>query len=760
MGLSVPLAVDAILPLPGGLPCRSVVANGDSLVTGNDGGYINFISVASGSFELTSCLAKVEAADSKRHCVVAAGDSNGKVHIFDLKSGSTLVTYEVGHEESPKPTIVWTLAFVGSALFSGDSRGTVSVWDVEVGGIVSSFRSHAADVLALAVSMDNQSVFAAGADPVIHRFDLCQTENIAQWQPSGVIRGSQRDIRGLVFVQRGEAGDLRSFSGDMDHLLAVGNEARLQILPCPRSDFGDKPPVSRRGQKGFVLKVPPPICLPFWPLTVTPTLPLAVHFAQETFKSTDSTPARLCLMQHADYVSLYRLPPRPKRIFEVKKTPRYFLKLAHIQPKLGNHIRTCCISPCGKFIAYSDEIRSRVLKVEHPVSVRLFLPTYLILSSKLYKFKYKYIQKSWKFNPNEPAPLTTLSRLAWVKAGRRGIQSRTSSTSSDADNTDSEDGHSLFLSLDQSSADLFVTNEVNSFDEQLLPRKRKAATAIGDHQTTDDQAVESSNIPSSCLMAFTPNSSCLVSVDEATMQITCRRLDSGVEMWRFTPGKENFKDECITLLTMACRDGRVLVHAFNDNSSKGQRHLFTCPKVADPVRPRHHPRPVSIALRVEEGDETVTACVTVLYTTGQIIEWAIPLQVVKPDADAEVVMVGSPQTDSWLDEFWQRHSTSWRKCMPRFHSMDYLPGGHVIILASRGFCLALDRREQIRDNDIQVAFLDRNWKGPDGCLNVFYRTKTMLQCTVLADRIAALRMDAKPAIANLPAPLLRKRFGT
>ncbi len=42
----------------------------------------------------------------------------------------------------------------------------------------------------------------------------------------------------------------------------------------------------------------------------------------------------------------------------------------------------------------------------------------------------------------------------------------------------------------------------------------------------------------------------------------------------------------------------------------------------------------------------------------------------------------------------------------------------------------------------------------------FYLRQTMLQCTVLPDRIAALKMDIKEAVAGLPAPLAKKRFGT
>ena len=270
-------------------------------------------------------------------------------------------------------------------LFSGDSRGTVSVWDVVIGGLISSFKCHNADVLSFAVSIDHQSVFAAGADPIIHRFDRCQTESIcryscsfpnslnypfsaAQWQPSGVIRGSQRDVRCLLFVRRGEIAGIRSCNSDLDHLIAAGNDARIQLLPCPLSNLGDKMPIPRRRLTvNFTSKSPPPIYLPFWPLSVTPNLPIGAHFAYSTFSPESGSHARLCLIQHAEYMSLYKLPRKPKRLFQPKDSKRCIIKLAKILPKRGNHITTCCISPCGKFIAYSDNVRLRILKIVHPV---------------------------------------------------------------------------------------------------------------------------------------------------------------------------------------------------------------------------------------------------------------------------------------------------------------------------------------------------------------------------------------------------------
>ena len=47
---------------------------------------------------------------------------------------------------------------------SGDSSGSTQFWDGNQGTFLQAFTDHKADVLSLAPSPSNQSVFAAGAD--------------------------------------------------------------------------------------------------------------------------------------------------------------------------------------------------------------------------------------------------------------------------------------------------------------------------------------------------------------------------------------------------------------------------------------------------------------------------------------------------------------------------------------------------------------------------------------------------------------------
>lgn len=160
-----------------------------------------------------------------------------------------------------------------------------------------------------------------------------------------------------------------------------------------------------------------------------------------------------------------------------------------------------------------------------------------------------------------------------------------------------------------------------------------------------------------------------------------------------------------TVLALACLDGRVLVHSFSQHRVI---HVFTCPKMAPfLLNQKQSSRPVSIALRSSAASENQPIVhLAVLYTTGQVTEWSIPLAQLQGEKEVGV----APKMDSWLEEFWRCHGEVWKRRMPRFHSLGYLDSGleeaemgKKLLLASRGFCLYIDRR-QVRVIPLNTTF--------------------------------------------------------
>ncbi|KAM3186873.1 hypothetical protein ACTXT7_003464 [Hymenolepis weldensis] len=612
---------------------------------------------------------------------------------------------------------------------------------------------------------------------------------VAQWQPSGFIKGGRRDINCLLFIGEGESTGLRSYNTDVDYLVAAGNDSRLKLLPCPHTlaTLGGKGGLTRkqRRKENAISKLPTPIHLPFWPFSMTPNLPLAAHFAEETFGVTEGPAARICLIQHMDHLNLYRLPCKLNK--KTKNQLRHVLQLARIQPLRGNYIVTSAISPCGKFLAYSDAVRSRVLKIEQSAS-----------------------QKSWHFDAASGEPVVILSRFGWINnTQERRIRSISSSVSSDNEAAGGEEAAdemstSRFF-LDQSSADLFVTSTKGEsslgalssldkdFDSHLAgaapsTRKRKASAMMVDGGKSEDQSDEASALPPASLIAFTPSSESLVAVDPVNQSVVCRRLDTGVECWSLSkhsaPTTDNtpvapihilkmakFAEEhsSLILLVIASLDARVSIYLFKEGENSPPTLLFTCPRAADPIHIGHHPRPVDIALRTgkfkvrkgESGDANSDlkslARIAVFYTSGQLSEWTLPLSLV---GGGGVKLKGTPKTDQWLEEFWQQNGTAWRRLMPRFCYLNYYYGGKILILGSKNLCLTIDRRKKVAPKDVQWAFRERKNKISDRCLHIFDTVKNAIQHAVLSDRIAAVTLDVAAANAELPVPLKKKHFGT
>lgn len=66
---------------------------------------------------------------------------------------------------------VWAaLVLADGTIVSGDSGGNVQIWDAGHGTLITGFRQHKADVLALAASPGGDTLFASGADPQIAIF--------------------------------------------------------------------------------------------------------------------------------------------------------------------------------------------------------------------------------------------------------------------------------------------------------------------------------------------------------------------------------------------------------------------------------------------------------------------------------------------------------------------------------------------------------------------------------------------------------------
>ena len=75
-----------------------------------------------------------------------------------------------GDERKQNQDVWATLVLADGTMVSGDSGGNVQIWDAVHGTLITGFRQHQADVLALAASPEGDTLFASGADPQVAIF--------------------------------------------------------------------------------------------------------------------------------------------------------------------------------------------------------------------------------------------------------------------------------------------------------------------------------------------------------------------------------------------------------------------------------------------------------------------------------------------------------------------------------------------------------------------------------------------------------------
>lgn len=211
--------------------CLDVNRANDLVAVGTENGYINIFEVDEYGINYVKVLDKQEGRiicckfDHTGDILVTG--SIDAVRIFDVKTGHVLHRMATGRAQKNKETIVWSLAVLKNLnIISGDSRGRITIWDGKMGAQIESFPVLKADVLAVAVSEDEQKFCCSGIDPIVKMFALTsfKKDNQLTYQWIKFIQRTihDHDIKSLQFV-----GDT-VYSGGIDGYLGVSSSLRTQ----------------------------------------------------------------------------------------------------------------------------------------------------------------------------------------------------------------------------------------------------------------------------------------------------------------------------------------------------------------------------------------------------------------------------------------------------------------------------------------------------------------------------------------------------
>lgn len=166
-------------------------------------------------FTLTSIMQHVRATGSVPHAIstglvltssshdpsTATTESSSLLHGLQWKATARLTVENRGERVATK---IWTLkALDDGTLISGDSIGNVQFWDGHSGTLLQSFEhnSKGADVLDIAVTLDQTKVMASGVDAKVMYIELDKESKTSnKWVMTYVQRGHDNDVNSLAMV--------------------------------------------------------------------------------------------------------------------------------------------------------------------------------------------------------------------------------------------------------------------------------------------------------------------------------------------------------------------------------------------------------------------------------------------------------------------------------------------------------------------------------------------------------------------------------
>ncbi|CAI2292580.1 unnamed protein product [Caenorhabditis sp. 36 PRJEB53466] len=140
--------------------------------------------------------------------LVAIGSIDG---IILAGNGKVQQTLKLDRQNRRDPTVAWTVLFIKPSLLAcGDSRGTITFWNPDVGTLIQSVSCMQSHILTLCWT--NEILYAAGVDPRIIAMKevTCETYEVVNRQI-----GPSKDVRSLVAYEN------KIFSAGEDHDIYV-----------------------------------------------------------------------------------------------------------------------------------------------------------------------------------------------------------------------------------------------------------------------------------------------------------------------------------------------------------------------------------------------------------------------------------------------------------------------------------------------------------------------------------------------------------
>ncbi|KAG2482398.1 hypothetical protein HYH03_018659 [Edaphochlamys debaryana] len=265
--------------------------------------------------------------------VVAVAGTAGHIHLLDAVTGRENLRITASPSAARTVTVWRLLSLSDGTLVSGDSDGAVAMWDGRFGTMLARFTQHKADVLALAASEDDGSVFAAGVDSQVVQFARVPgaSGRPDTWAYTHYKRPHTHDVRSLALLPLGPDRGAVLLSGGVD----------AQLIAYPAGAFLQEHPTR-------LCKCPQrPACQATSPGAAAP--PRLLVSQSDT----------LDVWQLAEAASAASAASREGEPLELHSAPRH---LARIRLK-GSAVAAAALSPSGGFVVASTPAGTRAYQL-------------------------------------------------------------------------------------------------------------------------------------------------------------------------------------------------------------------------------------------------------------------------------------------------------------------------------------------------------------------------------------------------------------
>lgn len=267
---------------------------------------------------------------NEQHMLVSGG-TDGCLHVWNTETGREITRITVdGMSASGDTPCIWTVKILSDGtIVSGDSLGQVTFWDGRFGTMLGKFNPNGADILSLAISAQNDMVFASGIDPRISVYKKTTGANgTTEWAYLSSKQEHALDIRALCCCSNMSGRD----GGDTERLFSGGNDSLIISHAVDRFLKEHPRKMSRVPQR--------------------PVISLSRG------SDIDGSPHIMATgTGHA--VDIWKLPKASEITRELQDGDRLDVHdapvcIAHLESKQGSHLTSVAISTDGRFVAFAD----------------------------------------------------------------------------------------------------------------------------------------------------------------------------------------------------------------------------------------------------------------------------------------------------------------------------------------------------------------------------------------------------------------------